>query len=222
MKKRTKLLLMISFALLLFVLVLFVIRSTTSFPETALVSRSIKNSDMSSESFQLCSDPQFSFYKFCVSRDQSKGNELFVYRQTRSFLSEHNFDRPRYREELHVSATDQPVGILSTGLFYQQDLTEKYDALIYYSNNESKISECRYVFILENGQQTDLAEQKKEINPNYGFVIALPDHSFSFDPSVQRIIQKVSFYDQEGNLVFEDDRTKDSILQFFSNASDET
>lgn len=156
----------------------------------------VKKSEVNSQNFEispLMLDGRGTEYEYAVSEDASCDNELFIFKRTNTWLDTVRFKKPQVRvsSEKEVSSLQ-----ISVPLVYDDSFEDTY--LVYYSNNESRIKKCIYEYT-EDGETYTF---EKSIPSRFPFAFSIP--LIANHENERREIIKASFYDETGNLVFED------------------
>lgn len=163
----------------------------------------IEHTQVGSENFELHSLNGY-HYKFQVSADKDCKNELQIFEnKDNSFFNLIGL-RERYRIYMTVTSENEVGSLylsLSNKYLSQANDEENTDKLIlYYSNNNLKIKKC--VYQVKTGES--IVEHTESFQPNYSFLFAVPCETNNGDYKCELI--KASFYDSNGNLVYEDIR----------------
>lgn len=158
-----------------------------------------ENSEISSESFERFRVGNYAEYELLVSDEHNKHNELWIFEKTDNSLFSmfHLSGRFKRTPYMHVTSEKDIANIyfdLHTGGFDET-------ALLYYSHNKDNIALCKYTRKSDDGY---IEEIEHKLNPYCSFVVFVPctknGRTWTYE------IQKVSFYDNTGKLIFEDIR----------------
>ncbi|MDD6011696.1 MAG: hypothetical protein PUC33_02500 [Oscillospiraceae bacterium] len=163
-----------------------------------------KHSQVQSEEFVNCRFDGFddlSAWSFSVSRDKNKDNEVFIFKPA-TFRLRLPFGYLSNRNKFFMTASSKAdVGSL---LFSVVDENCRSDApqtfLLYYSNNKMMAYTCTYQFI----KSDETCEKTLDCSPYYPFSLLIPCGEKGSQEEIKII--KASFYDKDGNLVYEDIR----------------
>lgn len=173
--------------------------------DTKIYSYTLENSEVGATSFLPFNPSYYYNYRFFVSEDTDKDTEIRIFEATNLVLGDlFALFRPRYKSYLNAS-TDKTVG----SLYFQLDGSAEgvndvpNTILLYYSNNKEQISEVRYT--VKNLDTGDTEERTESINPYNCFAVII-QCVFNHDNYHYEVLE-ASFYDRQGNLIFEDIRS---------------
>ena len=156
----------------------------------------VENSTVESKEFMGGSFNNYAFY-YQLSTDIDRDNEIQIFANSDNVLFRIFGIEERYKH--YISATsDKKVGSVCFSMptkSYEGDINK---IILYFSNNKDKIRECVYQFEVDG----EITEIKEKIQPNYGFTVLIP--YITNHQNTIKDIKKVSFYDENGKLVFED------------------
>ncbi len=185
--------------------IVFVCYSLNGISDTKIYSYTLENSEVGATSFLPYNPTYYYNYRFFISEEPDKDTEIRIFEATNLRLSEFfPLFRPRYKSYL-TATTDKTVG----SLYFQLEGSAEgvndvpNTILLYYSNNKEQISEVRYT--VKNLDTGDIEELTETINPYNCFAVII-QCVFNHDNNHYDVLE-ASFYDREGNLVFEDIRS---------------
>lgn len=156
----------------------------------------IKHSKVQSQSFIGDSFDDYPFY-YQLSTDTEHENEIFIFSNADNKFF--NFFGLGERYKCYLSASsDKAVSSVSLSIPTRQYKGDINHVIIYFSSNKDKIAKCVYQYKIEGVT----SEETQDIQPNYGFTVLIPYITNQENTEIE--ITRVSFYDANENLVFED------------------
>lgn len=163
----------------------------------------LDNSEVGAESFFPFNDPYYYEYRFYVSDDPDCGSEIRIFEQVNKTIGA-VFHQPNRYKNYITACTREAIGTLSLQLNGSAEgvSDEKNTVLIYYSNNNAGIETVVYsIKDLDTGTVEEKTVDTTRHQPLMLLIPCIYNHgNYRFE------VLKASFYDIDGNLVFEDNR----------------
>ncbi len=190
---------LIAFAVPIIAFALFLVIYLCSTMSTdGIRKEALKNTIVGSEEFLIGSFNGFDYY-YQVSTDLDKDNEIRFYENKDVRFLQLIKIGGRYENYFSVSS-DEPVGSVYADFDHRYN-GDTQSLLIYYSNNKDKIASC---VLQVQDEQDNIFNRTVEINQYYSFVFEV-ECVLNFRNTRMNVL-KASFYDADGNLVYEDNR----------------
>lgn len=163
----------------------------------------LDNSEVGAESFFPFNDLYYYEYRFYVSDDPDCSSEIRIFEQVNKTIGAVFHQQNRYKNYLTAS-TDKAIGTLYLQLNGSAEgvSDEKNTALIYYSNNKAGIETVKYSI---KNLDTETVEEKTVDTTRHQPLMLLIPCTYNHGNYRYEVLE-ASFYDIDGNLVFEDNR----------------
>lgn len=142
-------------------------------------------------------------FLFYISDNPDKENEIRIFKSTLNPLADFFGGVKRYKNFFHAVSEED-----ISSLYFQLESSAEPEAdipntvLLYYSHNKEMVDHCTYTYKDEKG---NIHKKTENFNRYYPFMLIIP--CIYNNGNWKNNILKVSFYDINGELIFEDIRT---------------